>query len=200
MLDPHLRASTALRGLRVGLLGGSFNPAHDGHLAMSLFALRRLQLDQVWWIVSPQNPLKPTKDMVPFSARLEKTRKFVHSRRIVVTDIEQRLGTRYTVDTLRKLQKNFPYTDFIWLMGADNLKQIPRWKCWPEIFQRVPVAIFRRPGSTVGRGLGKPAQRFNRFWRPTSEAGDLVMAPAPAWMILDNPLNNLSSTELRRKG
>ena len=131
--------------LKIGLLGGSFNPAHDGHLAMSLYALKRLGLDQIWWLVSPQNPLKSAAEMIPLARRMEQSMRLAAHPRLIVTSIESALGTRYTADTLRVLKKRFPRTRFVWLMGADNLRQIPCWKDWQDIFHAVPVAVFRRP-------------------------------------------------------
>src|SRR6185437_14156158 len=145
MIRLHPYMGPVFAHMKIGLLGGSFNPAHEGHLAMSLYALKRLGLRQVWWLVSPQNPLKPSKGMAPFAQRLEQARQLTHDPRIVVTDIEAQLGTRYTVDTLRELRRHFPHTHFVWLMGADNMEQMPRWRRWPQIFMQVPVAIFRRP-------------------------------------------------------
>lgn len=189
----------ALKNLRIGLLGGSFNPAHDGHRAISLHALRRLQLDQVWWLVSPQNPLKPEKGMAPLAARLAGARLKAKHPRIFIKDLESTFGTRYTVDTLRQLKRRFPHTKFVWLMGADNLKQVPRWKEWVQIFKLVPVAVFRRPAYAAGRGLGKAAQRFSRSWQPPKAAKHLVEQKLPAWLIFDNRLNGLSATEIRKQ-
>ncbi len=180
-------------------MGGSFNPAHQGHLAMTLHALRRLQLDQVWWLVSPQNPLKPEKGMASLVARMSGARNMTRHPRILVTDIEDQLGTRYTVDTLKQLKRRFPHTNFIWLMGADNLKQLPRWKKWQEIFALVPVAVFRRPNYAAGRGLGKVARRFSRNWRSARNAKNLAQQQTPVWLILDNQLNILSATSIRQQ-
>jgi nicotinate-nucleotide adenylyltransferase len=197
MTPSSLLSGHPVAGLRIGLLGGSFNPAHVGHLAMSLHALRRMQLDQIWWLVSPQNPLKSEKDMASLTTRLAKARAVVRHPKIRVMDLESKLGTRYTVDTLRHMKRRFPSAHFVWLMGADNMEQITRWKEWPEIFALVPVAVFRRPAYAAGRGLGKAAQRFSRSWMLSSHAKSLVRQPAPAWLVLDNPLNNTSATAIR---
>ncbi|HYD19796.1 MAG TPA: nicotinate-nucleotide adenylyltransferase, partial [Patescibacteria group bacterium] len=122
----------------VGLLGGSFNPAHDGHRHISLYALRLLGLDAVWWMVSPQNPLKSAKEMASLATRMAGAIAASHHPKIHVTDIEQHLNTRYTADTLRALQARFPRTKFVWLMGTDNLRQFHRWQEWQEIFKMVP--------------------------------------------------------------
>src|SRR5262249_22048457 len=136
-------------GLRIGLLGGSFNPAHEGHLYASIVALKQLQLDYVWWLVSPQNPLKETASMADFSARLAAARPFTTHPRIVVSGIESALGTRFTVDTLAALKRRFPQLHFVWLMGSDNLIQLPRWRAWRRIFESVPVAVVARPGTAL---------------------------------------------------
>ncbi|MDX2028795.1 MAG: nicotinate-nucleotide adenylyltransferase [Alphaproteobacteria bacterium] len=199
MLHPHLRSSPSLAGQCIGLLGGSFNPAHDGHRSISLYALKRLKLNQVWWLVSPQNPLKPSKGMAPLATRLKEARKVASHNRIAVMDMEVQLRTRYTFDTLRALRRRFPKTRFVWLMGADNLNQIPAWHEGLAIFHVMPVAVFRRPAYAVGRGLGKAAQRHSRSWHPAKHASELASLPPPAWLVLDNPLNKLSATEIRGK-
>ncbi|MDR3450142.1 MAG: nicotinate-nucleotide adenylyltransferase [Alphaproteobacteria bacterium] len=199
MIRPHPRNGSAFAGLTIGLLGGSFNPAHEGHRDMSLYALKRLGLDQIWWLVSPQNPLKPTRGMAPFADRLAHASRIAHHPRLIVTDIEAQLGTRYTADTLRLLARKFPHTRFIWLMGADNLRQIPHWQNWRAIFASVPIAVFRRPAYPAGRGLGKAAIRFGKGWTPPSQARLLARKPLPAWVILDNKLNPISATKLRKE-
>jgi nicotinate-nucleotide adenylyltransferase len=199
MFYPTPSSGPALSGLRIGLLGGSFNPAHEGHRAISLYALKRLKLDQIWWLVSPQNPLKSTKDMASLTQRLKNARAMASSPKIIVTDIESQCGTRYTADTLRVLRRRFPRTHFVWLMGADNLNQIPTWQKWPEIFHLVPVAVFRRPTYAAGRRIGKAAQRFDRAWLPGAQAQNLAGHKLPAWLIVENQLNNLSATQIRRQ-
>lgn len=195
---PHTHAGPSFAGLRIGLLGGSFNPAHGGHLAMSLFALKRLGLDQVWWLVAPQNPLKSAAGMAPYKARLEKARALARHPQILVTDIEAQLGTRYTADTLAALCRRFPGTQFVWLMGADNLSQIPRWRRWPEIFRQVPIAVFRRAVAPGGHN-NKAAARFAAFRLPPSIGKKLAFTPPPAWTVLDNPLNLTSATAIRKE-
>ncbi len=139
-----------MAGRRIGLLGGSFNPAHGGHLHISRLALSRLDLDEVWWLVSPQNPLKPAAGMAPFAERLAQAADIAAAdRRIKVSDIEARLGTRYTADTLKALTRRFPRARFVWLMGGDNLAQLPYWKRWQDIVGTVPIAVFDRPGSSL---------------------------------------------------
>ncbi|HEX4295239.1 MAG TPA: nicotinate (nicotinamide) nucleotide adenylyltransferase [Rhizomicrobium sp.] len=145
-------------GLRVGLLGGSFNPAHDGHLYVSEVALKRLGLDYVWWLVTPQNPLKDGAGLAPLGDRLQQARDIARHPRIVVTDIERALGTRYSIDTLKALQRRFPELDFTWLMGSDNLEIFRRWRRWREIAQRVPIAVVQRPGTVLAALSAQPMQ------------------------------------------
>jgi nicotinate-nucleotide adenylyltransferase len=184
------------RGLRIGLLGGSFNPAHGGHLHVSLTALKRLGLDYVWWLVSPGNPLKPAHDMTSFAERLESAHIVAHSHpRIVVTDIEHRLGTRYTVDTLDALRARFPDIRFVWLMGSDNLTQIPLWRDWRHIFQSVPVAVVTRPGSAVSAPLGRAAQVFGPARLAPSRG--FAQAKPPAWTVLEARRHPMCATQMR---
>nr|WP_245978438.1 nicotinate-nucleotide adenylyltransferase [Stella humosa] len=188
-LDPGRR--------RVGLLGGSFNPAHDGHRHLSLWALRRLRLDCVWWLVSPQNPLKATAGMAPLGRRLAEARRVARHPAIRVTDVERALGTRYTADTLRALTGRFPRARFVWLMGADNLRQIRRWKRWDSIFMRLPVAVFDRPSYALGALSGMAARRFARNRIPASAAPSLANRSAPAWTFVRMPLHPASATRIR---
>jgi nicotinate-nucleotide adenylyltransferase len=202
MIKPHLRDGAAFSGMTIGILGGSFNPAHDGHMAMSLYALKHMKLDQIWWLVSPQSPLKPSKDMAELPKRMQKAQGLAVHPRFVVTDLETVLGTKYTADTLRLLKLRFPRARFVWLMGADNLRQIPRWQSWQDIFRLVPVAVFRRPGYPAGRGLGKAAIRFASAWRPPAEGKKMARCARnrlPAWIILDNKLNYTSATKIRKE-
>ena len=189
-----------MRGLRIGLLGGSFNPAHDGHRHISLVALERLRLDQVWWLVSPQNPLKPEQGMAPFSERLNNARNIARHPRIRVTDIENRLGTRYTAQTVKRLQQRYPSIRFVWLMGADNLLQIPRWRSWQAIFHALPIAILDRgPYSNFYRAMaGQAAQKFKHFRVPQRRAHRLADMDAPAWVYLrDMKQHPASATRIR---
>lgn len=187
-----------MRRLRIGLLGGSFNPAHGGHLHISELALKRLGLDYVWWLVSPQNPLKPVKGMAPLAERLRGAQAVARRHpRVRVSAIEARLGTLYTVDTLEALRRHFPATRFVWLMGADNLEQMVRWRRWSRIFHLVAIAVFAR-GSYVMRALaGKAARRFRRFRASPGGARGLASKPLPAWAFLPTPLNAASATAIR---
>ena len=150
---------------RIGLLGGSFNPAHQGHLDISLAALKYLDLDEVWWLVSPQNPLKPVAGMAPFADRMASARAMARHPRIRVTDLEARIGTRFTADTLKALVTRFPGCRFVWLMGADNLAQISSWRDWTKIFHLTPIAVFDRPSYTIKALTALAARRFRRARR-----------------------------------
>lgn len=185
---------------KVGLLGGSFNPAHQGHLDISLAALSYLGLDEIWWLVAPQNPLKPEAGMAPFAARLAEARKVARHPRIVVTDIEARLGTRFTADTLRRLQQQFRAHRFVWLMGADNLAQIAEWKDWQQIFHLLPIAVFDRPAYTYRALAAKAARRFASFRQREQAARMLALMPPPAWTFVHHRLNPISATEIRAQG
>ena len=177
--------------LRIGLLGGSFNPAHSGHLYVSETALRRLKLDSVWWLVSPGNPLKDEAGMAPFAARLEGARAMAeHHPRVHVSGLEGRLGTRYTIDTITALERRFPEIQFVWLMGSDNLAQFSRWRRWQELARKIPIAVVQRPGSILA-SLNAPLIR--RF------GATRALSRPPAVMILDGARNHESATRLRSR-
>jgi nicotinate-nucleotide adenylyltransferase len=183
-------------GLKIGLLGGSFNPAHEGHLHVSAVALKRLGLDYVWWLVAPQNPLKPVCGMAPLPERLSRAAKiFGRHPRIVVMDIETALGTRYTIDTLTALQRRFPQIDFVWLMGTDNLESFQRWKRWRDIARRVPIAVVTRPGSTLAP-LHSMAAQYLAPARTASLAG-FARARPPALAVIGGPTSTASATAIR---
>ena len=182
---------------RVGLLGGSFNPAHPGHRHISLEALKRLDLDAIWWLVSPQNPLKERRGMAPFARRLAAAAALAAHPRLAVLDVEARLGTRYTVDTLKLLRRRFPHVHFVWLMGADILVELRRWRRWPAIFESVPVAVFARP-TYCHRALAEiAAHRFRRHRVPPGAARLLADMAPPAWTFLPVRLDWRSATEIR---
>ncbi len=182
---------------RIGLLGGSFNPAHSGHRHLSLEALKRLGLDEVWWLVSPQNPLKPVEGMAPLAARMLEADAFARHPRIRVSAIEVDLGTQFTADTLAALSARYPKSRFVWLMGADNLIQMNRWDRWISIFQAVPVAVFARPTYAL-RALSSPAaRRFAKHRLMSRSARRLAGQQTPAWVYLPMPLNAISATDIR---
>ena len=185
------------RPLRVGLLGGSFNPAHGGHRHVSLNALREVALDQVWWLVSPQNPLKPVAGMAPLAERIASARKVARHPRIRVTDIELRLGTRYTIETVERLKALHPHR-FVWLLGADNLAQLPRWRRWRDLMAAVPVAVFERAPYSYAALAGKAAACFGAARVEEDGLRDLVTATPPAWAFVRLRAHPASSTAIRR--
>jgi nicotinate-nucleotide adenylyltransferase len=188
------------RRRRIGLLGGSFNPAHGGHLHISLLALQRLDLDEVWWLVSPQNPLKPAQGMAPFAKRLAAAETLAKGHpRIKISAIEDGLGTIFTADTIAALQRRFPQTRFVWLMGGDNLTQLPRWRRWTEIVEAVPIAVFDRPRTALTALAGKAAQRYARARLPADAARRLAEIEPPAWTFFHARLDPRSATEIRAK-
>jgi nicotinate-nucleotide adenylyltransferase len=173
-------------GLRIGLLGGSFDPAHGGHVYISQVACRALKLDYVWWLVSPGNPLKPNPG--PLAVRVARARRIAPGRGIIVTDIESRLHTRFTIETVTALKRRFPQVTFIWLMGSDNLEQFSRWRRWQQLAARVPIAVVRRPGSALASLHAPLARRFGvaRY-----------QGSAPSLVMLDGPRSRESSSEIR---
>ena len=182
-------------GMAIGLLGGSFNPAHEGHRHISDVALKRLGLDYVWWLVSPQNPLKPVAGMAPLGKRLAFARALAGHPRIVVTDIESVLRTRYTIDTVKLLKRRFPQVHFVWLMGSDNLESFHRWRNWQAIAAELPIAVVIRPGTAMAPLRSKAARRF----QPNLVASPAGFARArpPALIVLDGPRNEASATRIR---
>lgn len=185
--------------MRVGLLGGSFNPAHAGHRAISLFALEALGLDEVWWLVSPGNPLKEgSGDMAPLPARLASAKAQARRTPIRATALETALGTRYTLDTLRALQQRYPRHRFIWIMGADNLAQFHRWRRWRSIARQMPIAVIARPGYDA-EARAAPAMRwFGRFVRPRSQVMNWTEWSLPALVLLRFRPDPRSATQFRQ--
>ena len=188
------------RGRKIGLLGGSFNPAHAGHRHIGLQALKRLGLHEVWWLVAPQNPLKPRAGMAAFETRLASARRAARDRRFRVSAIEQRLGSRHTAETVARLKRRFPRHRLVWIMGADNLPALAAWRDWPCLFRAVPVAIFDRWPYARCVGAAKPAIRFARKRLAERRAGGLARCAPPAWMLLHGPLHPASASALRAAG
>jgi len=184
---------------RIGILGGSFNPAHAGHLHISLAALRRLNLDEVWWLVSPQNPMKSTKDMASYEERLQSARIAAKHPRVLVSNFEQTTGTQYSADTLRHLIETYRSDRFIWLMGADNLAQIHHWRDWETIFAMLPIAVFTRSGYDLRALTSKAAQKFARARVSESASQTLVDHEVPAWSHLAIRRHAASATAIRAK-
>ena len=172
--------------MRIGVLGGSFDPAHSGHLYVSAIARKALKLDYVWWLVSPGNPLK--HEPAPVAVRMKRARLMTRDERIIVTDLESRLKTRFTIDTITALQRRFPRTGFVWLMGSDNLEQFSRWRRWRQIAETLPIAVVRRPGSVLA-SLHAPLARRLGLSRQ--------LGSAPSLVVLDGPRSSESSSELR---
>ena len=196
-----LRDSLRLEpGLRVGLLGGSFNPAHEGHAHVAETAMQRLGLDRVIWLVSPQNPLKDASETAPLADRMASAREFARSPAMVVSDFESRVGCRWTVDTLRAITARHPGVKFVWLMGSDNLATFHRWRGWTDIASAMPMAVIARPGSQLQSRTAPAARRYAAFRVPQEQARLLPDTPAPAWTYLTAPLNRASSTAIRAAG
>ncbi|MEP3052130.1 MAG: nicotinate-nucleotide adenylyltransferase [Erythrobacter sp.] len=186
------------KSIRTGLLGGSFNPAHGGHRRVTQFTLDALSLDQVWWLVSPGNPLKPKKNMAPLGVRLKSAQAQAKRARIVPTAIEQTLRTRYTIDTLRRIKRRYPRRQFIWLMGSDNLAQFHRWRDWREIARTMPIAVIARPGYD-DRAMASPAMAWlRRYQVPAARFLERGRWSAPALVLLRFDPDSRSATAIRR--
>jgi nicotinate-nucleotide adenylyltransferase len=183
---------------RIGLLGGSFNPAHSGHRHISLHAMRRLGLDEVWWLVSPGNPLKEgAKDMAPFEARFASAEEEARGAPIRVSDFESRVGTRYTVDTIRKLKLRHPEHRFIWLLGSDTLTNFHKWRDWRGLAREVPIAVIRRPGYDSEAHAARAMGWLRRFVHPSDQARNWTEWSAPAILFLRLPPDPTSATAIR---
>ena len=190
----------AEKGQTIGLLGGSFDPPHAGHVHITRWALKSFGLDRVWWLVSPGNPLK-ARGPAAMDQRIRACRAILAGDpRVVVTDIEARLGTRYTAATLRAIQTHYPGVRFVWLMGADNLVQFHNWKDWDYIMKSVPVGVLGRPGEMVAAGSSPAARRFQFARLAARRAAALPWRNAPAWCLLSGPMVDISSTEIRARG
>ena len=196
MAGARFWADKALK--KIGLLGGSFNPAHGGHRRISLFALEALGLDEVWWLVSPGNPLKPKAGMAPLAARLASARRQARRARIVPTAIERELGTSYTVDTLAKLQSRYPKHRFVWLMGSDNLVQFDRWKAWQKIARTMPIAVIARPGYEGAARASLAGAWLGRYRRSAASLKHRAGWSAPALIHLRFDPDPRSATAIRR--
>jgi nicotinate-nucleotide adenylyltransferase len=191
---PHARL-----GQVIGLLGGSFDPPHAGHLHISREALKRFGLDRVWWLVSPGNPLKP-RGPAPLADRMAAARALVDHPRIAITDFEARAGTRHTAQTLDALQQTAPGLRLVWLMGADNLAQFHRWKDWHRIMERVPVGVLARPGQRISARLSPAARIYRHRQLPAHASHLLGWAAPPVWCFVNVPMVDISSSVLRAQG
>jgi nicotinate-nucleotide adenylyltransferase len=185
-------------GMRIGLLGGSFNPPHEGHALVTRLALTRLGLDRVWWLVTPGNPLKSRAELAALHERVEAARRLIGGPRVAITDIEAEIGARYTYDTLAWLARRAPGARFVWLMGADNLRQFHLWRHWRDIADLVPIAVVDRPGSTLRATSSRAAVALARWRAPEHEALRLADRKPPAFLFLHGPRSELSSTVLRK--
>jgi nicotinate-nucleotide adenylyltransferase len=184
--------------MRVGLFGGSFNPAHEGHAHVAETALRRLALDRVIWLVSPQNPLKPTHETAALTRRIWEALRYANGPSMIVSDAETRIGSFYTIDTLRVLKARYPGVQFVWIMGADSLASFHRWRGWTQIMREMPVAVVARPWTSIKSRFSPAARRFAAARIPAAAARTLPGRKPPAWVYLTGPLNFTSSTALRR--
>jgi len=183
---------------RIGLLGGSFNPAHRGHRRISLNAMRAFGLDEVWWLVSPGNPLKEgAKDMAPFGVRMATAQRMARGSRIRASDFEDQAGSRYTVDTVRLLKARYPEDRFIWLLGADTLPNFHKWRNWRKLASEVPIAVISRPGYDRQAHAARAMGWLRRFVRPSSQANDWTEWSAPAILFLRLPPDPTSATAIR---
>lgn len=189
----------ARRGMTIGLLGGSFDPAHEGHVHITKEALKRFKLDRVWWLVSPGNPLK-SEGPAPMERRISAARAVMDHPRVTITDIETRLGTRYTAETLHALRRAYPGVNFIWLMGADNLRQFHKWDNWHAIMATVPVGVLARPGSRTDARVSKAASIYAKQRLPGRYARDLFRHAPPVWCFANMPMIHASSSEIRSRG
>ena len=188
-------------GQRVGLFGGSFNPAHTGHAHVARTAMARLDLDRVIWLVSPQNPLKPPGETADLAARMAQTKAIAKTAgqglSMIVSDVESRIGARYTFDTLRALKARHPGVKFVWIMGADNLAQFHRWRGWLQIMELMPMAVIARPGSQLRSRFAPAARRFGACRLDAAASQVLAGRPAPTWTYLNAPLDHTSSSAIR---
>ncbi|UWP99379.1 nicotinate-nucleotide adenylyltransferase [Aliiroseovarius crassostreae] len=189
----------AAPGQVIGLLGGSFDPAHDGHVHITREALKRFGLDRVWWLVSPGNPLKK-HGPAPMDDRLRHAREVMVHPRVEVTDLERRTGTRYTAETLAALQRLYPQVRFVWLMGADNLAEFHRWDNWRWIMDHVPVGVIARPGDRVQARMSVAALIYRDARLRGRDAQRLANNKAPAWTLINAPMRDISSSQIRAKG
>ena len=193
----HLVMPHVERGMVIGLFGGSFNPPHPGHLLVAEIALRRLGLDQLWWLVTPGNPLKSRTELMPLAERLKACEQLATDPRIKVTAFEKTLGTSYTARTLEFIRTRNPHAHFVWIMGADNLAGFHRWQRWQKIATTFPIAVIDRPGSTLASLSSKMARTFDYARVDEEDAGVLWQKRAPAWTFIHGPRSTLSSSAIR---
>ena len=197
MIDLELPLTTP--GQIIGLLGGSFDPAHEGHVHITREALKRFGLDRVWWIVSPGNPLKE-RGPAPMARRIAAARAVMDHPRVEVSDVEAQIGSRYTAQTLRALQEARPDVRFVWIMGADNLQQFDQWRDWQQIMDTVPVGVLARPGARTPARTSRAARIYDDFRLPGKQSQRLATLAPPVWCFINVPMSAQSSTKLRQQG
>ena len=195
----YLQMPHAEKGKRIGLFGGSFNPPHEGHMLVAEAALRKLELDQIWWMVTPGNPLKDANILAPLKDRLSASEALSTDQRIKVTALEAAYNVRFTADTLKIITKANPEIAFVWIMGADNLGQFHQWQHWRDIADLMPIAVIDRPGATDLNITSVTAKALSPYRIDESEANKLALMEPPAWVFLHGTVSDLSSTALRKK-
>ena len=193
----YLRMPHAQKGMAIGLFGGSFNPPHEGHVLVAETALRRLRLDALWWVVTPGNPLKVGREQPSLAQRIALSEELAGDPRVKVTAFEAGAAVRYTADTIALVQARNPGVDFVWIMGADNLREFHLWQRWRDIARSVPIAVIDRPGATLSFLSSRMAQTFGRARVDEGDAGLLARMRPPAWTFVHGPRSSLSSTAIR---
>lgn len=195
----YLQMPSVKKDAKIGLFGGSFNPPHAGHVLVAELALERLELDQIWWLVTPGNPLKDTRELAPLRERIDLSEQLITDKRIHVTAFEASLQVRYTADTLGLVREHNPDVHLVWIMGADNLNNFHHWQEWDEIARTYPIAVINRPGANMAAEDSVMAQQFGIARLPENAAASLPLCQAPAWVFIHGPQSALSSTQLRRQ-
>lgn len=195
----YLQMPVAQKGEKIGLFGGSFNPPHAGHVLVAELALERLKLDQIWWMVTPGNPLKDVSELARLSERISLSEQLITDKRIHVTAFEASFQVRYTADTLALVRKHNPDMHLVWIMGADNLNNFHHWQEWDEIARTYPIAVINRPSANMAAEDSVMAQEFISARLPETDAAKLALMQAPAWVFIHGPQSELSSTQLRRQ-
>jgi nicotinate-nucleotide adenylyltransferase len=195
--ERYLRMPDAKAGMAIGLFGGSFNPPHEGHALVAMNALDVLKLDQLWWMVSPGNPLKDHSELAPLPERLELSEELLDDARIKITAFEAAHQLHYSADTIDLVQRTYRRVNFVWVMGADSLGSFHKWDRWEDIVQSVPIAVYDRPGSTGSLQASVMSQKYLAARLDEGVAESLKRTPPPAWTFIHGPLSPLSSTELR---
>ncbi|WP_439271897.1 nicotinate-nucleotide adenylyltransferase [Pseudochrobactrum sp. HB0163] len=195
----YLQMPPVRKGQKIGLFGGSFNPPHAGHVLVAELALERLALDQIWWMVTPGNPLKDVRELASLRERIAMSEALISDKRIYVTAFEASYQVRYTADTLALVRLSCPDIYPVWIMGADNLAGFHHWQEWQAIVRSLPIAVINRPGSNMAAEDSVMAQQFRSARVPETQAAQLATKPAPAWVFIRGPQSDLSSTQLRQR-